>query len=314
MEAVRGNMPVAQPWNTEITRIRACAGLLISKAAAGVSDQFLESVLPPDRLASAPEVTNTAAAAAQRIGLPAELLHANWTIDPYGLRRLYDRLIEKIDDGDLDSIIPLNPREAPDGLYQGIFKRILRTVDQQQGNFGALVAGIAIQWMKGTPYPVILKYWVKRARMAEERNAQKAAETDSRPKRPKTVDALIREVFDLIEDVVRFRFVQLGKAYRDLLVLALQEKGLQNRVPLVYDFALALELGVSTETGTAFVELGLSRIAASALEDLFPSSSMTAVEARQALRTLDVIANKLSPIIVAELDRLGLRETVSAHA
>ncbi|HDS1298842.1 MULTISPECIES: DEAD/DEAH box helicase [Stenotrophomonas maltophilia group] len=314
MDAVRGNMPVAQPWNTEITQIRACAGLLISKAAAGVSDQFLESVLPPNLLTSAPEVANTATAAARRIGLPAELLHANWTIDPYGLRRLYDRLIEKIDDGDLDSIIPLNPREAPDGLYQAIFKRILRTVDQQQGNFGALVAGIAIQWMKGTPYPVILKYWVKRARLAEERDAQKAAETGSRPKRPKTVDALIREVFDLIEDVVRFRFVQLGKAYRDLLVLALQEKGLQNRVPGVYDFALALELGVSTDTGTAFVELGLSRIAASALEDLFPSSSMTVVEARQALRTLDVIANKLSPIIVAELERLGLREDIPADA
>lgn len=313
MDAVRGKMPVAQPWNTEITRIRACAGLLISKAAAGMSDKFLESVLPPDRLDYASEVAHTATAAAQRIGLPAELLHANWTIDPYGLKRLYDRLIEKIDEGDLDSIIPLNPREAPDGLYQGIFKRILRTVDQQPGNFGALVAGIAIQWMKGTPYPVILKYWVKRARKAEERDAQKAAEAGSRPRRPKTVDALIREVFDLIEDVVRFRFVQLGKAYRDLLVLALQEKGLQNRVPIVYDFALALELGVSTETGTAFVELGLSRIAASALEDLFPSSSMTAVDARQALRTLDVIANKLSPIIVAELDRLGLREPISTH-
>ncbi|TXH91658.1 DEAD/DEAH box helicase [Thauera aminoaromatica] len=312
MDAVRGDMPVAPPWNAEATRIRACAGLLIAKAAAGVSDQFIESVLPPDRLESAAEVAESAVGAAQRIGLPPSLLQANWTIDPYGLRRLYDRLVEKIDAGDLDNVIPLNPREAPEGLYQSIFKRILRTVDQQQGNFGALVAGLALQWMKGMPYPVILKYWVRRARLAEERSAQKAATTGSRPKRPRTVDALIREAFDLIEDVVRFRFVQLGKAYCDLLVLALHEKGLQKRIPEVYDFALALELGVSTETGTAFVELGLSRIAASALEDLFPSSSMTAVEARQALRALDVVANKLSPIIVAELDRLGLREPVTA--
>lgn len=312
MEAVQGDMPIALPWKPEVTRIRACAGLLIAKAAVGVSKEFLASVLPPDRLDSAAEVAESTIQAVQKIGLPAPLLRSNWTIDPYGLRRLYDRLVEKINAGELDDIIPLNPGEAPDGLYQSIFNRILRTVDRQKGNFGALVAGLAIPWMQGVPYPVILKYWVKRARAAEARNALKVVEPGSRPKRPKTLDALIREAFDLIEDVVRFRFVQLGKAYRDLLVLALGEHGLQNRIPEVYDFALALELGVSTETGTAFVELGLSRIAASALEDLFPSSTMTAADARQALLTLDVDANKLSPIIVAELDRLGLRSPVSA--
>jgi hypothetical protein len=45
---------------------------------------------------------------------------------------------------------------------------------------------------------------------------------------------------------------------------------------------------------------------------IFPSSTMTATDARQALSTLDVVANELSPIIVAELDRLGLRSPVSA--
>lgn len=312
LEAVQGRMPTALPWDPEGTRIRACAGLLIAKAAAGEADQFLTSVLPRDRMDSTADVVESTVGAAQKIGLPASLLHANWTIDPYGLRRLYDRLVEKIKDDDLDKVIPLNPREAPKGLYQSIFNRILRTVDQKQGNFGALVAGLAIQWMQGVPYPVILKYWVKRSRAAEERANMKADEAGTRRKRPRTVDALIREAFDLIEDVVRFRFVQLGKAYRDLLVLALQEHGLEARIPEVYDFALALELGVSTETGTAFVELGLSRIAALALEGLFPSSTMTAADARQALRTLDVVANELSPIIVAELDRLGLRSPVSA--
>ncbi len=86
---------------------------------------------------------------------------------------------------------------------------------------------------------------------------------------------------------------------------------MDERIAEVYDFALALELGVSTDTGTSFVELGLSRIAASALENLFPRSSISVAEARQALRTLDVVTNKLSPIIVAELDRLGLREPLA---
>lgn len=317
MEAIQGEMPNALPWNTEGARVRACAGLLVAKAATGASHEFLSAVLPPSRAGVIDDVAESAQEAVSAIGLPADLLYANWTIDPYGLRRLYDRLMDKINAGELADIIPLNPREAPDGLYQGIFSRILKAVDQLDNNFGALVAGIAIQWMKGTPYPVILSNWVKRSRASEERKKKKAAESISPEdttrlrRKPRSVDALIRDAFDLIEDVVRFRFVQLGKAYRDLLVHALREAGMDERIAEVYDFALALELGVSTDTGTSFVELGLSRIAASALENLFPSSSMSVAEARQALRTLDVVTNKLSPIIVAELDRLGLREPLS---
>ena len=80
----------------------------------------------------------------------------------------------------------------------------------------------------------------------------------------------------------------------------------ESRIPEVYDFALALELGVSTDTGTAFVELGLSRISASTISTLFPSSNMFVPQAREALKTLDVETNKLSSIIVAEFHRLGL--------
>src|SRR5258708_34043464 len=59
-------------------------------------------------------------------------------------------------------------------------------------------------------------------------------------------------------------------------------------VPNVYPFALALELGVSTEAGTAYVELGLSRIAAAALEGLAPpGETLTAAGARQLLTDLD---------------------------
>jgi hypothetical protein len=315
MDAVRGEMPRALPWDADAIRIRACAGLLVAKAAAGLSDEFLKAVLPSDRISSVANIAASAKMAVAKIGLPAELLNTNWTIDPYGLRRLYDRIVEKIEANELEDVIPTNPREAPEGLYQRIFNRILGTIELQRGNFGALIAGLAIAWMKGTPYPQILNYWVKRARKAEERQAQKAASMNevrgSRSRKPRTVDALIREAFNLIEDVVRFRFVQLGKAYHDVLVHALREKGLQERIEEVYDFALALELGVSTETGRSFVELGLSRIAASALEHLFPSSSMTAAEARAALRSLDVVANRLSPIIVAELERVSVRTSMA---
>lgn len=106
--------------------------------------------------------------------------------------------------------------------------------------------------------------------------------------------------------IIRFRYVQLGKAYYDILVLALQKCGLDDRVPEIFDFALALELGVSTRSGWSFMELGLSRIAATALEPHFPDSDMTAARAREWLQSEDMTTFRLGPIVLAELARLGL--------
>lgn len=312
-KAVQGQMPRALPWDEEATRVRACAGLLISKASRGEAAKFIAAVVPSAKADNIYGVlASLADAAVKEVGLPDEVIAANWTIDPYGLRRLYDNIIEKIDAGEIAKLIPLNPHEAPAGHYARLFNRIIQKVFSRTDNFGALVAGLAVGWMKGTPYPVLIGNWIKRERRKEARELEVAlsqAEDGARPKKvkkPKPVDAIIRDAFQLIEDVVRFQLVQLGKAYRDLLVLALKNRGQEHRIGEVYDFALALELGVSTDTGTAFVELGLSRISASTLAAMFPSSSMSTQQARDALKKLDVEANKLSPIIVGELHRLGL--------
>lgn len=312
-KAVQGQMPRALPWDEEATRVRACAGLLISKASRGEAKKFISTVVPEARADRTYGVlASLADDAVKKVGLPEDVIAANWTIDPYGLRRLYDNIIEKIEVGEIAKLIPLNPHDAPSGHYAKLFNRILQKVFARTDNFGALVGNLAVGWMKGTPYPVLIANWIKRERRKEAKELEvtlSKVEEGAKPKKakkPKPVDAIIREAFQLIEDVVRFQLVQLGKAYRDLLILALKKTGQDSRIGEVYDFALALELGVSTDTGTAFVELGLSRISASTLATLFPSSNMSVQQARVALKTLDVETNKLSSIIVAELHRLGL--------
>ncbi len=313
LEALQGKMPKAIPWDPEATRVRACAGLLIAKASRGEAARFIANVVPTAEPGDIYGVlASLADAAVREVQLPEELIRANWTIDPFGLRRLYENMLEKIEAGEIEKLIPSNPQEATSEHYSKLFNRIYRLVFLNSGKFGALVSGLAVGWMKGTPYPVLISNWIKRERRKEEREhaaALSSVEEDGKPKKAKKqrpVDAIIREAFQLIEDVVRFQLVQLGKAYRDLLILALKNTGNESRIPEVYDFALALELGVSTDTGTAFVELGLSRISASTLATLFPSSNMSVQQAREALRTLDVETNKLSSIIIAELHRLGL--------
>jgi hypothetical protein len=110
----------------------------------------------------------------------------------------------------------------------------------------------------------------------------------------------------LIEDVIRFQYVQLGKAYVDVLSHALRHCGRDERVKEIFDFPLALELGVSTRSGWSFMELGLSRIAAAALEPHFPNSELGVAEARAWLRDLDVAPLRLSQVIMDEIQSLGL--------
>jgi hypothetical protein len=264
-------------------------------------------VLPTSGDAALNDLVGAAESAYAVIGLPDDILAENWTIDPFGLRRLYDFLVIKIGEGAVQELIPVPPAEAPTGLYEKIFGHMVELVTGKPMKFGMLAAPLALWWMKGMPYPVMLKLWAKRRTRTEVRKAAKAKSEGKKPPKPKTIDQHIYEAFSLIEDVVRFQFVQLGKAYRDVLLLALRVTGNEALVPSVFPFALALELGVSTEAGTAYVELGLSRIAAAALEALaLDGETLTAAGARQLLNDLDPTKTTLSPIILGELHRLGL--------
>jgi hypothetical protein len=291
----------------ETSRIRASAGLLVAHAARGDVVPYLGQLLPETDRAVVDELAQAALSAYDAIGLPDSILAEHWTLDPFGLRRLYDWILRKIAEGSIEQLIPMKPDDAPKEHYEKLFGHLVEEVNGQSMKFGMLAAPLAVWWMKGMPYPVMLKLWVDRRSRTEAKKVKDAVERGEPPPRMRTVDEHIYEAFQLIEDVVRFQFVQLGKAYRDILLHALRQTGNADRVPDVFPFALALELGVSTEAGTAYVELGLSRIAASALEGLArPGESFTAERARKLLTELDPSTAKLSPIILDELQRLGL--------
>lgn len=302
-----GELPKASKSDAKIGQIRSGAGLLIAHAARNDLRPYLLNVLKDDSSASADELIEAATLAYRQIDLPDHILVENWTIDSFGLKRLYDDIVLKIEEGRVKELLPVNPKTAENGFYEALFGRIVEKVNGESRSFGALAGKLAVDWMKGIPYPEMLGRWIWRQRKKEEREAAEAEREGIVPKEPQTVDALIRKAFDLIEDTVRFQFVQLGKAYRDIFLHALRETGNANLVPQVFDFALALEIGVSSRAGAAYVELGLSRIAATALERLSPDNpDLTAEEAKKLLIGLDISQAKLSAVIVSELRKLGL--------
>lgn len=302
-----GVLPKASASDRDAGLVRSGAGLLVAHVARRDIRKYLRGVMGTSTSMEVEALTAAANRAYLSIDLPDHVLAENWTIDPFGLKRLYDNILEKIAEGELDKLLPMNPKDAPSGFYESLFGRIVEQVNGESRKFGALAGRLAVDWMKGIPYPEMLGRWITRQRSSERRKAEEAELEGKTPPTPRTLDALIYSAFNLIEDTVRFQFVQLGKAYRDLLLHALRQTNNSELVPTVFDFALALELGISSETGTAYVELGLSRIAASALERLSPTDGpLTAQDARELLRDLNVEQAKLSPIIVTELRRLGL--------
>lgn len=293
--------------------VRSGAGLLVAHAARKDIQVYLRGIMDSAPVQEVDALAEAAISAYREIGLPDHILADNWTIDPFGLKRLYDNLLEKIEEGRVSELLPMNPKDAPSQFYESLFGRIVEQVNGDSRRFGALAGKLAVDWMKGIPYPEMLGRWISRRRKSEQKKAEQALSDGEIPAKEKTLDALIRDAFDLIEETVRFQFVQLGKAYRDLLIQALRQTENADLVPKIFDFALALELGISSKTGTAYVELGLSRIAASALERLSPTDGPLTVEAaRQVLRELNVENAKLSPIIITELLRLGLISSEAA--
>ncbi len=323
VRAVRGEMPRIKRRDETAPRVRAAAGLLISKAALGTVSEFVGRTLPEKTEEERSSLISAAAAATLELGLPDTLLTTNWTVNPYGLKRLYEYFLTRIEMGRVDELIPPKPHE--DGAretYKEIFKTVQREVNETSiaaGSYHAIVGGMAVRWMKGVPYPSLISLQLKRARQEKAKRLSASlnsgtvsAAQQARLREPVNVDAIVRRTFDMIEDEVRFQYVQLGKAYIDVLRFALIENNLTRLSGKIFNFPVALELGVATKAGWSFMELGLSRISAAALEGHFKDSNATVEAARRWLASAPLDDLRLSPIIIGEIQRMGLSPALPA--
>ena len=279
----------------------AAAGLLISRAARGTLRSFLARTLNGSVADHGIELlASTAEKTLKELGLPEHALATNWTVNAFGQSRLLRRFREKIREHQVDELIPVFPSSytsATYSTYVGVFSRINKyLLGSNNRKFANRLAATALAWMRGIPLPRLIDDYIKYS-IKNSPNEDHAT----------NIDAQVRNVFAFVEDVLRFKYVQLGRAYVDLLRFALEEAELDEQAKSIYDFPLALELGVSTIAGAAFIELGLSRITASLLEGLIPDSNPTSERVRQWLLKLDPVELKLSRVVINELTRKGLR-------
>ncbi|ECV4724127.1 DEAD/DEAH box helicase, partial [Salmonella enterica subsp. enterica serovar London] len=280
---------------SQYSNVDAAAGLLISRAAKGDLHNFLERSFRtiPDK--SKLEIIEDATySSLESLNIPHNILTLNWTVDPFGQERLYNRFIQKIKDGKIDELIPRHPSGNVYTNYVGVFSRINKYIlNHNTSKFSNYLTAMALNWMRGKSLPEIISLSIAKKK---EKNST----------RPVNVDRAVREVFDFVEDNLRFKYVQLGKAYIDLLRQALIVNNQAEKAEEIYDFPLSLELGVSSIAGQVFIELGLSRISASYLENIIPNSNPTISTAKEWLRNNDYDSLNLPLTIYSELEDKGL--------
>lgn len=285
-------------------RVTAAAGLVLFRAAQGNLNALLgrgNLSLSPDQEA---KLTESAGLALARLGLPPAVLTSSWMVDPVALASLLKRQKELIRKGEFQKLLPVNPATDSYTVYNSIIRRMYKhlggmTLSGDEGKrakgFVNHVTVTALSWMRGDPLTKLVQEAVKYRVSVAKQGARSKSEQA-------VVDAAIREMFTLIEQTIRFKLVQWAKAYVDLLKFALEAEGRPEMVPLVYDFSLALELGVSTKTGRSLIEFGLSRITASAIAGLITDSSLTPDKVKAWIRAQpEEMLSKLSSLIVAEL-------------
>lgn len=298
-------------------RVTAAAGLVLFRTAQGSLDSLLGRSNLKLTTKQREKLAVSADQALSNLGLPVSVLTNSWMIDPIALSSLLHRLRELIRKGEFDKLIPVNPSSDSYKVYDSIFRRLYKHLGglKLSGDEAKRVRGYvnhvtvtALKWMRGEPLTQLVREAVKFKLSTAKKSTTKKAEQD-------IIDAAIRDMFSLIEQTIRFKLVQWSKAYVDLLRHALTEAKREDLISQVYDFSLALELGVSTMTGRSLVEFGLSRISASAVASLITDSSLTPDKVKSWFRDQpEDMLSQLSDIILAELRAKNLLPSVSNGA
>lgn len=274
---------------------KAAAGLMMSRAAKGSLSKFFARIETPLDSGAREVLIQAAEKIVEKLALPSEILEGNWTVNPFGQARLLARFRVLIAEGRAHELLPPHPSGDVFDSYVQVFARINKYIlGISFAGFNKKLATIGLAWMRGAPLPFLIGKSIELAQKNKKTNGEV------------NVDTHVRGTFDFVEDKLRFEYVQLGKAYVDLLRFALREQKFEVEANSVFDFPLALELGVSSVAGQAFIELGLSRVTASLLQDLIPDSNPTLARAKSWLASLRTEDLKLSKIISQELEQKGL--------
>ncbi len=211
-------------------------------------------------------------------------------------------LLEKFESMSVEELVnvsPVQPEEDDaDKRYESIFAFInveLRSGwahDRERQWRLKQLAKLSVGWMRGMP----LAYLIKRQLKLEEWKKSQGYSS-------KNTAATIISVMKDVEEFARFKIPKYLRAFLDVLYFHAEHRGITDKLIKLPDLELWLELGVSTRTQMAFMELGLSRTSAIELMEAVIDTELGKEDALGWLRTSDYMALDLPGPVQTEIER-----------
>ncbi len=222
------------------------------------------------------------------------IIENNIGISPIDQERMLQYIQHSINKGDYEKLIPIHPLSTTSyESYIRFFGRLKKYFElsgqSSKAKQNTRTAAIALAWMRGAPYPEIIK-----KSFEHKKNASPKA----------SLQATIRETMDFIENKLRFSLVQQSKCYFELLAFALKENNLQDEIIKIPALPLFLELGACSKTMVNFIGLGLSRTTAGLLANKASNTNMDREKAMNWLLKQNLDAYDFPAICMEEINAL----------
>ena len=234
------------------------------------------------------------------VEIPESITSAHPTINALALQRLLDDFRAFV--GDPDDLLPTAP-ESDDAVtvLTGILFRINENLAFEFGEAGFQLACaiISVDWMRGKRIAEIINNMVRVRR----RQNTNAGGNDI------NYANVIRETFQRIEEIARFKVPKYLAAYVDVLRFHFQQIGRGNDFPRDLKLDLFLEFGVGTTTLLSLIGIGLSRSSAIELSEFLERSELSEEEVLIELRNNEWEKLDLTPIVRREISEIVARRT-----
>lgn len=217
--------------------------------------------------------------------VPDQVIEDNVSFSPFKQQRMFDYMLKCIRNGDHVKLIPPHPYgQETYQMYVRLFSRYENYFDGRKpaSKKPRYLSVIALEWMKGTPYPQLI------------RASQKYTPTKALP-------AIIRDMMETIEIQLRFKAVQQTRCYIDLLRYAFESNGLADLVSSIPAIPLYLEVGACSGTMVNLIGLGFSRTTAGLLNAKAANKTLDRGQCVVWLRRENWEASDLPKVCISEV-------------
>lgn len=221
------------------------------------------------------------------VEIPHSVFRRHPGISPISMQRLLDYFRSK---GNPNLLLLLAPESNE--AAQSYVRALARCTNYLGAPFGQggrtwVLAILITQWMRGTPLAALIS-----------RRIQHFSSKESPPRTAKH----IRDTMADVEEYARFQSPKYLGCYGDVLRFHLESSGHEGLAALQPDVVKLLELGVSTDTETALMTLGLSRMSAVELAKEIIPHDLGRTECLAWLRGRDLNQLDLPALVRREID------------